>query len=172
VNEFFQSSENSKKQVQKLAPKKKTRCTRSNTDPDPPTVFENPNLISKILRKQEGKEDIVDSSLETIQQSYIPTPAKVSFHTCVTPTSTSSSSTSQRTFPTPPSTIRISSSILAVPVVPFLPVVPFIPINMANCYAPLQLPEKPGAIPQDYQTKITYFDGTGSYTALQHTKKM
>jgi len=27
-------------------------------------------------------------------------------------------------------------------------------------------------MPQDYQTKITYFDGTGSYTALQHTKKM
>jgi len=25
---------------------------------------------------------------------------------------------------------------------------------------------------QDYQTKITYFDVTGSYTALQHTKKM
>jgi len=27
-------------------------------------------------------------------------------------------------------------------------------------------------MPQDYQTKITYFDGAGSYTALQHTKKM
>jgi len=27
-------------------------------------------------------------------------------------------------------------------------------------------------MPQDYQTKITYFDGTGSCTALQHTKKM
>ena len=27
-------------------------------------------------------------------------------------------------------------------------------------------------MPQDYQSKITYFDGTGTYTALQHTKKM
>jgi len=43
---------------------------------------------------------------------------------------------------------------------------------MANIYAPLQLPANPGAMPQDYQTKITYFDGTGSYIALQHTKKM
>ena len=43
---------------------------------------------------------------------------------------------------------------------------------MANRYAPLQLPRNPVAMPQDYQTKITYFDGTGSYTALQNTKKM
>lgn len=43
---------------------------------------------------------------------------------------------------------------------------------MANRYAPLQLPTNPGAMPQDYQTKITYFDGTGTCTALQHTKKM
>ena len=43
---------------------------------------------------------------------------------------------------------------------------------MANRYAPLQLPANPGAMPQDYQTKITYFDGTNSCTALQHTKKM
>ena len=27
-------------------------------------------------------------------------------------------------------------------------------------------------MPQDYQTKITYFDATSSSTALQHTKKM
>lgn len=43
---------------------------------------------------------------------------------------------------------------------------------MANRYAPLQLPGNPGAMPQDYQTKIIYFDGTGSHTALQHTKKI
>jgi len=43
---------------------------------------------------------------------------------------------------------------------------------MANRYAPLQLPANPGAMPQDYQTKISYFYGAGSYTALQHTKKM
>jgi len=27
-------------------------------------------------------------------------------------------------------------------------------------------------MPQDYQSKITYFEGTGTYTAQQHTKKM
>ena len=42
---------------------------------------------------------------------------------------------------------------------------------MANRYAPLQLPANPRAMPQDYQTKITYFDGTSAYTTLQHTKK-
>jgi len=43
---------------------------------------------------------------------------------------------------------------------------------MANHYAPLQLPGNPGAMPQYYQTKISYFDGTGTYTTQQHTKKM
>lgn len=43
---------------------------------------------------------------------------------------------------------------------------------MANRYAPLQFPGNPKAMPQDYQSKITYFDGTHSYTTLQHTKKM
>jgi len=155
-----------------LAPKKKTRYTRSNPDPDPPAVFENPNLIPNILRKQEEKEDFTDSSLEAIPQSYIPTPAKISFHPHTTaPTSPSSSSTSQSTFSTPPSTAH-TPIIPTVPVVPFVPALPFIPINMANRYAPLQLPTNPGAMPLDYQTKITYFDGTSSYTTLQHTKKM
>ena len=27
-------------------------------------------------------------------------------------------------------------------------------------------------MPQDYQRKITYFDGTSTYTAQHHTKKM
>jgi len=43
---------------------------------------------------------------------------------------------------------------------------------MANRYAPLQLPVNAGDLPQDYQSKITYFDSTGPFTAIQHTKKM
>jgi len=43
---------------------------------------------------------------------------------------------------------------------------------MANRYAPLVTPTPLGAMPQDYQSKITTFDGTGTYTAQQHTKKM
>lgn len=59
-----------------MAPKKKTRYTRWNPEPDPPAIFEYPNLIPMILRKQEQQEDFADSSLEAVQQSYIPTPAK------------------------------------------------------------------------------------------------
>ena len=43
---------------------------------------------------------------------------------------------------------------------------------MANRFAPLLLPANPGAMTQDYQPKITYFDATISGTTLQHTKKM
>jgi len=43
---------------------------------------------------------------------------------------------------------------------------------MANRYAPLQLHANVGALPQDYQSKITYFDSTGPLTAIQHAKKM
>ena len=155
-----------------MAPTKKTRYTRSNPDQNPPAIFENPNLIPKILRKQEEEEHFTDSSPETVPQSYIPTPAKISLHPHTTaPTSPSSSSTSQTTFSTPPSTSH-TTIIPVVPVVPFIPAVPLILVNMANRYAPLQLLANPGAMPQDYQTKITYFDGTCSYTALQHTKKM
>lgn len=42
---------------------------------------------------------------------------------------------------------------------------------MANRYAPLVLLANLGAMPQDYQSKITTFDGTGTYTAQQYTKK-
>ena len=43
---------------------------------------------------------------------------------------------------------------------------------MENRYAPLVLPANLGAMPQDYQSKITPFDGSGTYTTQQHTKKM
>jgi len=43
---------------------------------------------------------------------------------------------------------------------------------MAMRYAPLQLPANPVALPQDYQAKISYFDSTGPYSAIQHAKRM
>jgi len=122
--------------------------------------------------KQEAQESSAGLDLEIVQQNYIPTPAKASACPYITTASPSSSSTFRSTFSTTPSTTHTSTSLPAVPAVPFLPVVPFIPVNMANRYAPLQLPGNPGAMPQDYQSKITYFDGTGSYTTQQHTKKM
>jgi len=155
-----------------LAPKKKIHYTRSNPDPSPSPEFQNPSLISRILKKHEAKETFLDSSFEADLQSNIPTPAKVSLHPHITVShSPSSSSTPQGTYSTPPSTTH-TPFIPFPPLVPFVPVVPVIPPNMANRYAPLQLPANPGAMPQAYQTKISYFDGTGSYTALQHTKKM
>ena len=66
----------------------------------------------------------------------------------------------------------ISTASTVIVAVPFIPVIPYIHANMANIYAPLQLPANPRAMPQDYQTKITYFDNTTPVIALQHTKKM
>ena len=43
---------------------------------------------------------------------------------------------------------------------------------MALRYAPLVMSAPQGALPADYQSKITLFDGTGTYTTQQHTKKM
>jgi len=64
----------------------------------------------------------------------------------------------------------VTPVIPVIPAVPIIPVVLIIPANMANRYAPLQLPSNAGALPQDYQSKITYFDSTGSFTAIQHAK--
>ena len=54
---------------------------------------------------------------------------------------------------------------------PTSPVIP-LPLPMANRYAPLRLPANLGAMPQDYQSKIIPFDGSDTYTAQQHTKRM
>lgn len=43
---------------------------------------------------------------------------------------------------------------------------------MENKYTLMVLPANLGAMPQDYQRKITPFDGTGTYTAQRHTKKI
>ena len=112
-------------------------------------------------------------SPETAYPSSIPTPVKVLFRS--TPVSPNSSSTSHSTPSTPPFTAHTTTTTIAIPVIPVIPiilVVPLIPANMANRYAPLQLPANPGALPQEYQSKITYFDSTGPFTTLQHTKKM
>ena len=127
-------------------------------------------MIPKTLRNQKEPEQSPQSSPEAVQQSFIPTLAKPSVHLHTTHSSPSASSTSQNLLSTPNTQTAIVVPV--VPPVPFLPVVPLIPVNMANRYAPLQLPANPGTMPQDYQTKITYFDATGSGTALQHTKKM
>lgn len=43
---------------------------------------------------------------------------------------------------------------------------------MTNRYAPLQLPANAAALPQDYQSKISYFDSTGHFTAIQNARRM
>lgn len=168
---FLQNTKNN----QKLAPKKKARYTRSNPDPDLPAIFENPNLTTKTLRKQEHLKPFANSHFETPQQS--PTtsefsPVRVAPLSINITASPSPSSTSHSILSTRSSSAHISTTVPVVPAVSFLPVIPFIYVNMANRYAPLQLLGNPGAMPQNYQSRITYFDGTSSYTALQHTKKM
>lgn len=39
-------------------------------------------------------------------------------------------------------------------------------------YAPLVLPQNLGAMPADYQTKISFFDATQTITTQQHVDKM
>jgi len=112
-------------------------------------------------------------SPEATHPSCVPTPVKVLFHS--TPFSPDSSSTSHSTPSTPPFTAHTTTTTTVVPVTPIIPVVPVVPLipaNMANRYVPLQLPVNPGALPQEYQSKITYFDSTNPFTTLQHTKKM
>ena len=84
--------------------------------------------------------------------------------TSASPSSSTFAQTSQtQTTPsTPPSTTpRPTSTVISS-----------LPLAMENKYAPLVLLANPAAMPQDYQSKITPFDGSGTYTAQQHTKKM
>lgn len=70
-------------------------------------------------------------------------------------------------------TLSTHSSKTHIPIVIPTPlIVTSISITMANHYTPLNLPINPGAVPKDYQSKITYFEGTDTYTTQQHTKKM
>ena len=124
---------NIKKQVQKLAPKRETRHTRSNPDPNPPAIFENPNTIPKVIRKQREQETLADSSPETAHPNPVPTPIKVLFR--CTLGSPSSPSTSQSPPFTPPSTAHIPltntlvSTVPTTPIVPVVHVIPVIPVN-------------------------------------------
>ena len=84
----------------------------------------------------------------------------------ITTASPSSRSAPQATLSTPPSTTYIPT------ITPTLSFVTSIAATMANRYTPLNILANPGAMLQDYQRKITYFDGVGTYTAQQHTNKM
>ena len=117
----------------KLAPKKKNRHIRSNPDPSPPPVFNNPNLINKNYKNQKGIEQSPDSSPEAVQHNFIPTPSKPTVHIRTPHSPPSSSSTPQNLFSTP--------NTHTVPITPVVQIIPLIPVNMANRYAPLQLPQ-------------------------------
>lgn len=43
---------------------------------------------------------------------------------------------------------------------------------MAAQYAPLVLPQNPGSMPTDYQTKIPFFDNNQTISSQQHVDKM
>ena len=122
------------------------------------------------------QEKPADSNISSDHPSLIPTPCKFLFRS--TPSSPSSPSTSQSPPLTSSSTAHtpltsfplathpINPVIPVIPVVPFVPINPLNPINMANRYAPLQIPANAAALPQDYQTKISFFDSNGPLTAV------
>ena len=70
------------------------------------------------------------------------------------------------------SPLLITPVVPNVPIIPATPVNPLNPVNMANKYAPLQIPANAAALPQDYQTKISYFDSNVPLTVVQHAKRM
>lgn len=63
---------------------------------------------------------------------------------------------------------------LSIPSTPILALTPSPPppLVMAARYAPLVLPQNPGAMTVDHQTKIPFFDGTKTITTQQRIDKM
>lgn len=143
--------------------------TRPNPDPNPPPVFENPNLIPRILRSQENQGNSpsshFDRHLQNSFQSEL-TSERTPNLSVITAASPSSPSTPQVILSTPPSSTHISI------VIPTPPVITSTSTTMENRYTPLNLPANPGAMPKYYQSKIPSFEGTGTYTTQQHTNKM
>lgn len=108
----------------------------------------------------------LDRHLQNSAQSdltYEGTP-NLSVMTTVFPSSSTTPQTSQPqgTPSTPPSTTPRPTPV----------VVSTLSTAMENIYTRLVLPANPWAMPQDYQSTITPFDGSNTYTAKQHTKNM
>jgi hypothetical protein len=76
----------------------------------------------------------------------------------------------QTTHSVPASPSSSSSSATTPPIIQF--VVPPPPPIMAARYAPLVLAAPLHAMPQDYQTRLPQFDGTGPLSTQQHVDKM
>ena len=118
--------------------------------------------MSRIIRRQESQENYANSHRDKHLQNSILSELtfdKTPNLSVITTASPSSPSTPQTTLSTPPSTTHIPI------VIPTPPVVTSISAIMANRYTPLHLPANPGAIPQDYQSKIHSFEGIGTYIA-------
>ena len=136
-------------------------------------------LVPDPIFIEELQFEAVSSSIDRHLQSSIQ--FELTSERTPNPFTVTAASTSSSSFPlisqpkitppqTPPST---PPSTTQIPIVtPTPPVVRSPPAAMANKYTPLVFPANLGAMPQDYQSKITPFDGTGTYTAQQHTKKM
>ena len=101
------------------------------------------SIQSELTSKRTSNISVINSA----------SPSSSTFHQTSQPQTTSS---------IPPSTTHRPTSL----------VISSLPPAMENRYAPLVLPANLRAMPQDYKSKITPFDGSGTYTAQQHTKKM
>ena len=56
VLSFYLKKKNQKETLLGKLASERTRYTRSNPDPNPPPVFDNPNLIPRILRREGSQE--------------------------------------------------------------------------------------------------------------------
>ena len=168
------------------------RYTRANPDLDPPQIYENPNLLPKLLRQEsaippvskshscpdifeylEGVEfekrfeiSLFESKSERAADYTVPNPQfRVDLETERANRLIDNYIAEQSQTP-----IFIPSQTAHTPPIP-----PRLnpPRAMAARFAPLVLPQVLDDMPSDYESKIPFFDGTpNGITAQQHVEKM
>jgi hypothetical protein len=182
------------KSKRNLAPKR--AYTRSHPDPEPAIATDNPEQLLRKKTIAEGSvshnplqrspslpEELVSlqdldfdilfeqSLFRTKSDSFV---AETVLDPTVlqprTPEVLSPTAKPQTTHSVPASPSSSSSSVTTPPIIQV--VVPPPPPIMAARYAPLVLAAPLHAMPQDYQTRLPQFDGTGPLSAQQHVDKM
>jgi hypothetical protein len=141
------------------------------------------DLDQQILQNFEKLQDLASEFDQALHEAYIQQSVELSSLTIsassinpqlVHPISTSpASSVFSTTSPTTSQTViqPIIGVFASTPSTSSSVIHPPIPI-MAARYAPLVLASPLHNMPQDYQTRIPQFDGTGTMTAQQHVDKM
>lgn len=166
--------------------------TRENPDPDPPHIYENPNFIPRVLRQESAitpmfkspscpdifeyleeldfderfEISLFESKSEKAIYYIIPDPkflVDLEIERTNRLIDSYISTYPQTPSPNPLQTVHT----------PPAPPRPNPPRMMATHFSPLVLPQVLDDMPNDYQSKIPFFDGTpNGSTAQQHVDKM